>query len=162
MISPTYGNITFQQLVDIIANYIQRNGTDHLYELAIGTDSQNFADTKVVLAITLMNPGNGGIFFYQVQRIRKINNVREKITFETTQSLACAQTLLDEAEKYAVRTGFNIQDHIHFVIHVDAGPNGKSRETIDGICGWVKACGYDVVTKPRSYATSSVANKISK
>jgi predicted RNase H-related nuclease YkuK (DUF458 family) len=162
MTSPTYGVITYHQLVEIIEKYIRTNGTDRVYELAIGTDSQNFSDTKVVLAVTLINPGNGGIFFYQVKRIRKISNVREKLTYETTQSLSCAQTLLKEAEAHAAETGFDIRNYIHFVIHVDAGPNGKSRETIDGICGWVKACGYDVETKPRSYAASSVANKISK
>lgn len=162
MISPTYGEVTYEQIVGIIAKYIANHGYERQYELCIGTDSQNFDSTKMVLVITLHDVGHGGIFFYETTYMRKIRNVREKLTVETTFSLDCAQKLLDAVEKFRDGFGINILDYVNLCIHVDAGPNGKSREVIADICGWVHACGYEVKTKPDSYASSSVANKISK
>ena len=51
-----------------------------------------------------------------------------------------------------------------FVIHVDAGnsPDGKTRELIPDIVGWIRSCGYDCVVKPDSYTASSIADRISK
>lgn len=162
MRSPTYGELTFAQIAGKIASYIMAHGLDRQYELSVGTDSQNFDDTKMVRVVTLHDVGHGGIFFYDVRRMRKIMNVREKLTVETTYSLECAQQLLDAVEAFQKTFGFDITKYVHFSIHVDAGPNGRSRDSINEICGWVRACGYDVHTKPESYAASSIANKISK
>ena len=154
--------MTFAQIAGKIASYIMAHGLDRQYELSVGTDSQNFDDTKMVRVVTLHDVGYGGIFFYDVRRMRKIMNVREKLTIETTYSLECAQQLLDAVEAFKKSFGFDITKCVHFSIHVDAGPNGRSRDSINEICGWVRACGYDVHTKPESYAASSIANKISK
>ena len=162
MKSITYGEVDMDKIIGIIAKYITTHGLDREYELCIGTDSQNFSYTKMVMVITLHDVGHGGIFFYDVERLKKITNVREKLTVETTKSLAYAQEFLDAAEKFKDGFGMDIQKYVHLCIHVDAGPNGKSKEVINQVCGWVQACGYDVKTKPESYAASGVANKISK
>lgn len=162
MRSPTYGELTFSEMAGKIASYIVKYGLDCQYELSVGTDSQNFSDTKMVIVVTLHNVGHGGIFFFDIHRIRKICNVREKLTIETNYSLECAQKLIDAFEAFRESFGFDIKKYVHFSIHVDAGPNGKSRESINEICGWVRACGYEVHTKPDSYAASAVANKYSK
>lgn len=162
MISPTYGLVTYEQLVGIIAKFILAHGKDRQYELCIGTDSQNFSMTKIVLVITLHDVGHGGIFFYETTYVRKIESVREKLTYETTKSLLCAQEFFNAADQFKKVFGFDILKYVSFCIHVDAGPNGKSREVMNELCGWVQACGYEVKTKPESYAASGVANKISK
>ena len=162
MYSPTYGELTFSEMAGKIASYIVKHGLDCQYELSVGTDSQNFSDTKMVIVVTLHNVGHGGIFFFDIRRIRKICNVREKLTVETNYSLECAQKLIDAFEEFRNSFGFDIKKYVHFSIHVDAGPNGKSRDSINEICGWVRACGYEVHTKPNSYAASAIANKYSK
>ena len=74
MRSPTYGELTFAQIAGKIASYIMAHGLDRQYELSVGTDSQNFDDTKMVCVVTLHDVGHGGIFFYDVRRMRKIMN----------------------------------------------------------------------------------------
>ena len=51
-----------------------------------------------------------------------------------------------------------------FVFHIDAGwsPNGKTKELIPGLVGWIKACGYDCEVKPDAFVASTIADKISK
>lgn len=159
MHSPTYGKVDYNQMADIMKSYIYNHGVEHQYELSIGTDSQNFHDTKMVVVVALCDIGHGGIYFFDVEHMRKILNVREKLTIETTKSLECAQKVLEAIEDNYFGQALK---NVHISIHVDAGPNGKSADVIPEICGWVRSCGYDVQTKPESYAASGIANRISK
>jgi unsaturated chondroitin disaccharide hydrolase len=49
-------------------------------------------------------------------------------------------------------------------IHVDAGnsTNGKTKELIPELVGWIRACGYDCQVKPESFVASTIADRISK
>ena len=48
MISPTYGSCSDDQVVRIIVNYIRANyKTSEGFNLIVGTDSQNYSDTKM-------------------------------------------------------------------------------------------------------------------
>ena len=163
MISPTYGKVNEKQAVEILNNYYQKNksfGSD--FFLTIGTDSQNFSDTKVVIVIAMRCVGHGGIYFYEVLHIDKIQNVKQKLNMETGLSLETANKIMDIIEsddKYS-----DMYLNSNFAIHVDAGRSekGKTKEVIPEIVGWIKACGYECVVKPDSYAASSIANRISK
>jgi len=131
------------------------------FQITVGTDSQNFSDTKIVSVIAVTCEGHGGIFFYEVSRIRRIADVRLKLTEETTRSLEVMTTLVETLEKEDYR---DVRDKLSLVIHVDASWNdrGKTKELIPGLVGWIKACGYDCKVKPESYAASSIADRISK
>ena len=49
MKSPTYGNVDSKRIVEIINEYFLKNNCyGSGFEVTIGTDSQNFSDTKVV------------------------------------------------------------------------------------------------------------------
>ena len=41
MHSPTYGNVTNEEVVQIIKRYIRNHGNDNQYKIIIGSDSQN-------------------------------------------------------------------------------------------------------------------------
>ena len=45
-------------------------------------------------------------------------------------------------------------------IHVDAGNsrNGKTRELIPELVGWIRACGYDCSVKPDSFVASTISD----
>lgn len=159
-ISPTYGNLTTNEVVNKIIETINKN-PDNKFNITIGTDSQNFDKTKIVLVIVLERLGKGGIFFYQVSKINRIDDIRTKLFTETQMSLECADKLLKYFEEEFDKTGFDYTKY-HFSIHVDAGENGKTKSVIPEIVGWVTSCGYDCVTKPKSYAASSIADKYSK
>lgn len=160
MRSLTYGEVTIPEIVKIVEKYVSKNPNGE-YQIIVGTDSQNFDHTKIVLVIAILQVSKGGIFFYEISRINKITNLKQKLYTETQMSLDCASKLLDAFEKYYEETGFDYTK-LNFSIHVDAGFNGPTREVIPEIVGWVKSCGYDVHVKPESFVASSIADKYSK
>ncbi|HAH78881.1 MAG TPA: hypothetical protein DEB16_00410 [Ruminococcaceae bacterium] len=163
MISPTYGSCSDDQVVRIIVNYIRTNyKTSEGFNLIVGTDSQNYSDTKMVVVIAVQNIGHGGIFFYDVLRIKRIDNIRQKLLYETSMSLKCADKLISKLEDFSKKqTDFDFED-VNFCIHVDAGTKGKTSKLIPDLVSWIRACGYNCKIKPDSFAASSIADKISK
>lgn len=162
MISPTYGSCSDGQMIGIITNYIRSNcKTSEGFNLVVGTDSQNYSDTKMVVVIAVQNVGHGGIFFYDILRIKRMSNIRQKLFYETNLSLKYADKLIPEIEKYCEQINFDFSS-INFCIHVDVGKKGKTSRLIPELVAWVKACGYDCKIKPDSFAASSIADKISK
>lgn len=133
------------------------------YELTIGTDSQNFDDTKMVEAVVLRQVGAGGIFFYRVDRVRRIGYLREKIYEETQRSLELAGALMPAFHEAVDRAGLDWESlDVRVAIHCDIGRNGATKAMLKEIAGWVQAQGYACVAKPGSYAASGVANRLSK
>lgn len=163
MISPTYGKVTLEKVAEIINNYYNNcKKYESDINIIVGTDSQNFSDTKVVIVVAVQCVGHGGIYFYDIQRVKKIENVSVKLNYETTQSLQYADRLLDillSNETYS-----ELLSNTKITIHVDAGRSdkGKTKDLIPGIVGWIKSCGYDYEVKPDSFVASSIADKISK
>ena len=46
--------------------------------------------------------------------------------------------------------------------NVRNAPNGKTRDLIKGLTGWVHAMGYECEVKPDSYSASTIADRLSK
>lgn len=153
MYSPTYGEVSYDEMIDIIKNFISKFPDSH-YNISIGTDSQNFGYTKTVAVVAIHRVGNGGIFFYEIKKVEKINNIAQKLFFETSMSLDIATKLSETLQEEDINFGLSI--------HVDAGNKGPTSKIIPEIVGWIKACGFDCETKPDSYAASSIADKFSK
>lgn len=163
MKSPTYGNVSIEEVAKLLNEYYQKNKHfDSGFSLTIGTDSQNFSDTKVVVVIAMRCVGHGGIYFYEVRHVDRIQNVKQKLNFETGISLDMANELIEVLEDHAEYEEMYLNSN--FAIHVDAGnnPKGKTKEVIPEIVGWIRACGYECIVKPDSYAASSIADRISK
>ncbi len=160
--SQTYGKLNLKKVPEKIMDYVKRmEKYDAPFQVTVGTDSQNFSDTKIVSVIAVTCEGHGGIFFYEVSRINRIADVRLKLTEETTRSLEIMTALVEtlESDEFS-----EVRDKLSLVIHVDASWNdrGKTKELIPGLVGWIRACGYDCKVKPESYAASSIADRISK
>ena len=159
-VSKTFGMLTLAQVPGKVAEYYNRmKKYESPFRVIVGTDSQNFSDTKMVTVIAAYCEGHGGIFFYEVSRIGKIRDVRVKLRTETEESLRVADRLLELLEGYP-----EVYMDMMFSIHVDAGsnPHGKTKELIPELVGWIKSLGYDCETKPSSWVASSVADRISK
>lgn len=160
--SNTYGNLELEEIPSKICDYMQKmKHYDVPLQIVVGTDSQNFDKTKIVSVIAVTCEGHGGIFFYEVERIRRISDVRMKLTEETTRSLDIMTRLVEIIEKDEYK---ELRDNSTLAIHVDAGwsDKGKTKELIPMLVGWIKACGYDCKVKPESFASSSIADKLSK
>jgi len=153
MISPTLGELELDSVIQCIRDYVN-DSPESEYKITIGSDSQNFRDTKVVMVLAIWRVGNGGIFFYEEKIIPKIENLTKKIYYETNLSLEFANKMVKALEESGIE--------FYPEIHVDIGRNGETNKLIPEIVGWVNGCGYDCKIKPNSYAASWVANKITK
>ena len=133
------------------------------YEITVGTDSQNFDRTKMVEVIAIHKKGNGGTYFYNIEFIRLITNLKQKINEETGRSLFIAHALLDDLEELFMEKDMLLEDlNVSFQIHCDIGRSGKTSVLIKEIVSWVTSQGYVCLIKPDSYAASGIADKYSK
>lgn len=153
MKSITHGEVSFRRMCQLIENYVKQ-ASDCEYRITIGTDSQNYDFTKVVLVVAVWRVSKGGIFFYDIKRVNKITNLRQKLFYETSLSIEMAGRLSSFLNHG--RMNYDLS------IHIDAGADGASSSVIPEIVGWVKGCGFKCDTKPDSYAATSIANRYSK
>ena len=161
--SGTYGKGGIDQIpVKILKFYNDHLKYESQMQIIVGTDSQNFDTTKMVSVIAVICEGHGGIFFYEVTRQPLIRDVRTKLHVETNDSLRVAETLVEIMENNKDLEEMYLNCPI--AIHIDAGnsKNGKTRELIPELVGWIKACGYDCSVKPDSFVASTIADRISK
>jgi predicted RNase H-related nuclease YkuK (DUF458 family) len=153
MRSITYGEVDFNSMIKLIKSYVYEK-PENEYKISVGTDSQNFDLTKVVIVVAVNRVGNGGVFFYDIKRVKKITNISQKIFYETDLSINLATKI---SEKFQ-----NEHFNYNIDIHVDAGNNGPSSKIIPEITAWINSLGFHCQTKPYSYAASSIANRYSK
>lgn len=154
--------MTMEEIIAKVANYIADQPSAH-YEFTVGTDSQNHSRTKMVEVIAVHRQGNGGIYFYNIEYMRKISNLKQKISTETSRSLEIANGLVDKLELALYEYDIDINNlDLTFQIHCDIGQDGKTSMLINEITKWVTACGYTCLIKPYSYTASGIANKYSK
>ena len=160
--SNTYGEVELEEIPSKILDYFEKmKKYDIPLQIVVGTDSQNFDETKIVSVVAVTCEGHGGIFFYEIERIKRISDVRAKLTEETARSLDIMTKLVDVLEREDFK---ELRDNSALAIHVDAGwsEKGKTKELIPMLVGWIKACGYDCKVKPDSFASSCIADKLSK
>lgn len=154
-------HITFDAMAKKIVDWMNQDMNKD-YVLAIGTDSQTCADTKVVLSVTVHRLNSGGIFFLHTDHHKafKHNQLQQKLYEETQASLDAAEILIKKLNE----CGLDIQNtsNVHLQIHIDIGEHGPTKKYIQELEGWVHAVGYDCEIKPRSYAASTIADKYSK
>jgi len=151
--SPTHGQLDFEQVLEKFLLYV---GTEPAleYELIIGTDSMPGPDgqAEFVSAIVVHRKNRGGIYFWTKSHQTQLHTLRQRIFQEALHSLKLAEQLI---EKFKQK---NIVD-FNLTIHVDVGPNGKTRAMIHEVVGMIKGSGFAVKTKPESYGASSVADR---
>ena len=133
------------------------------YEITVGTDSQNYDRTKMVEVIAVHRKGRGGTYFYNIEFVHRITNLKQKINEETARSLLVANDLLDCLEEMFLANDMVMEDlDVSFQIHCDIGRAGKTSVLIKEIVSWVTSQGYVCLIKPDSYAASDIADKYSK
>ena len=162
--SETYGKLNMDQVPDkLLKFYETMKHFNTAIQVIVGTDSQTFSkETKIVNVIAIICEGHGGIYFYEVSKIPKMSDVRTKLYTETEMSLKAADALLallEADDAYA-----DLYSECLFTIHVDAGRSeqGKTKELIPSIVGWIKSAGFECEVKPDSFVASSIADRISK
>lgn len=155
--------ISPSQMAQIIGDFIIQDICE-MYEITIGTDSQNHDKTKMVEVISVRRIGDGGIFFYRTEFLkRRIESFVEKIYEEVGRSVSNAYTFKEKIQSNLLERGINTDTlNLKFQIHCDIGHHGSTKLLIKPITAWINAMGYECLIKPDSYAASSIANKFSK
>ena len=124
------------------------------YSIDVGTDSQRGSKTKFVTAIAVHKVGKGGIFFYHPIVDETRQSMQSRIYMETAMSINCATELLELFVENDVLRSISI--------HCDVGHNGKTREMIREIVGYVTSSGFDCVIKPEAVVACTIADRFSK
>lgn len=155
--NPSSGNIGLEGVVLEIAKFVKEE-PECFYRLVIGSDSQTkgyngTSEIDFVTAIIIHRIGHGAKYFWNREKVFKAPVLRDKIYTETLRSLDTAQALVPNLR--TLLNGINYE----LEIHIDVGPNGKTREMIKEVVGMVSGSGYVAKTKPDSWGASSVADK---
>lgn len=153
-ISPTFGRLSLDEMFRKLVDYISEDGGS-AYNLIIGTDSFLNSETLFVSAVIIHRVGHGGRYFYRKIPRRKIENMRQRIFYETTMSIELASVIKE-------KLGQNGLKKLPVEIHLDVGTNGDTREIIKEVVGMVTGSGYAAKTKPDSFGASKVADRHSK
>lgn len=151
----TSGRLSLIEVLEEIANYIQEKPT-HRYEIIIGSDSAGISKrpVSIVTALTIRRVGNGGRYFYLKSTPRVYHHLRDRIYAETMNSITLAQEL-----RARLREALGEDIFWRDLIHIDVGDQGLSRSFVDEVVGMVKGFNFTAITKPYSYAASSVADR---
>jgi len=159
--SDTYGKISLRDVLYTINQFINANPKAN-YSIAIGSDSdlKNINGSKskylhLVTALLIYRHGFGGKYFRNIENLKNINSLKQKIYAETMRSLNFALELKPILKKY-----FNGNySKLNLEIHVDVGENGRTKEMVSEIVGMIKGNGFNVKTKPDAYVASKVADR---
>lgn len=151
--SPTYGTLELPDVRQHILHFLASE-PERKYQIVVGTDSQpnNGTGVDFVTALVVRRIGHGGIYFWKrlVQKKRYV--LRQRMYEEATLSLETADAVLTLLHQDGI-TKYDVE------IHVDIGAFGETRDMINEIVGMIRGSGYNVKTKPDSYAASKVADR---
>lgn len=150
--SPTHGQMSWEDALAKMAWFMDLD-REASYAVIIGTDSEAVnGESDFVSALIVHKKGRGGVYFWGRQKISHLHSMKQRIWQEATISLNLAQNLVDDFAKIGL---FDL----NLEIHVDIGPQGKTRELISDIVGMIRANGFKVATKPSSWGASHVADR---
>ncbi len=154
--SPTKGHLSFNSMYEEIIGYVSQN-PEEVFRLIIGTDSHASYQEKVcfVTAVIIHRVGKGGRYFFSKQNQKYMENLRQRIYFETYLSLEVASRLTAKMAR-------NGESNLNIEIHLDVGTRGDTRDMIKEVVGMVIGSGYAAFIKPESFGASKVADKYTK
>lgn len=136
---------------DYIKKYIDRNPSVKIF---VGTDSKQYKGyTKYVTAIGLLKPRKGVHVIYKRNNTKKIKDIFSRLWNEVEYSRQVA----DYIEENVNNNGKKI-----VTVHLDINLDEKAKSNIvhDSAVGYLKGLGYEVETKPNSWAASKAADML--
>jgi len=138
-------------LQDTLCSYINNGG-----KLFIGSDSMLYSKKCTFACVIALYCKQQGVYKYYYKKhsvdSAKYKNLHAKIMNEITLSINIANEILRKFPEATIE------------IHADVGSSKKSKTSymIDQIRGWILGSGFDYQIKPKSWASSSIADWHSK
>ena len=158
--SPSYGQMGWEEVLTKVVWFLNLDKSAS-YDVIIGTDSEaQNGEADFVTAVIVHKKGRGGVYFWGRQKVKNLYSLKQRIWHEATISLFMAQMVVDDFAKLGLFGNMSASSQaLNLEIHVDIGPNGKTRELISDIVGMIRANGFKVATKPSSWGASHVADR---
>jgi len=153
----TKGNLTFDQMVEEILNYISEKA-ENFYDIIVGCDSSSGEDPYFPVAVVVLRKGQGGRFFLKkiCYKNRRFYNFKQRVLEEVLLSCQLALYLKETLKEKTKNKNFNYQLRY---IHADIGENGATKDMIKEVIGLIKGNGFEAKIKPESFAASTVADR---
>jgi predicted RNase H-related nuclease YkuK (DUF458 family) len=134
---------------DSVLSEVSREGA----EIHIGSDSHLIGGKWIfATALCVYFPRMGGTFFYQKSKFQReeFRTLYDRIMKETTLSILTAEEIKEHMS-------------VDIVIHSDVAIcDTESAKYHSLVKGYVSAMGYEILVKPNAWASSSVADKVSR
>ncbi|KAB7671192.1 ribonuclease H-like YkuK family protein [Bacillus sp. B1-b2] len=161
-------NMTFDIVFQRILSFMQKNPRGN-FQLMIGTDSQVHArQTTFITGIVIQQKGKGVWACIRKEIVpRKILQLHEKISYETTLTEEIVSLLTDERKNRLIDVVLpNIYQGATFTMegHIDigAGSRNKTKEFVKEMVTRIESIGIEPKIKPDSFVASSYANRYTK
>jgi len=146
---------------DVIAEIVRfmTEAPERHYKITVGTDSLRLADQTAdfVTAIVVHRVGNGGRYFWRRVKLGKFHTLRDRIIREVLISLDFGKAVLAELQRVEAEGGK--LPEWDFEIHADVGEHGPTKALIQEVVGMIRGMNFEPITKPGSYAASTVADR---
>ena len=132
---------------DEVSSAISRDGC----EVFVGTDSHLIGGNWIIATVVVSYmPGAGGVFFFSRQTYprNRFPDMANRLLFEVTESVDVAswvQSLTGSAP----------------TVHADLNrdESNKSAKVLSSAVSYVRGMGFECVTKPDAWASTSIADK---
>ena len=159
--SPSLGNLSIEQVIDEIIQYIAQKD-ERFYDIIVGCDSSSDIEPNFPVAVVVLRKGEGGRFF--LKRInyqnRKFYSWKERILEEVMLSCELALCLREKLEN-KVKSLPALTDYQFRYIHADVGERGETKDMIKEVVGLIRGNGFEPKIKPEAYVASIVADRYS-
>jgi len=158
--NPTRGNLAFEELVPEIIGWMQEK-PEKFYEVIVGCDSSSSEEPNFPVAVVVLRRQEGGRFF--LKRVRYADKIfgswRQRILQEVVLSCELALVLREKLQA-DMQSRPDLKYEFRY-IHADVGENGKTKDMIREVTGFIRGNGFEPKIKPESYAASVVADRYS-
>nr|WP_144925579.1 ribonuclease H-like YkuK family protein [Paenibacillus bovis] len=161
-------NMSFEQVFDSIIQFMMQD-TSGNYRLIFGTDSQVHAHyTLFITGIVIQCIGKGAwACIRKVTIPRKMTNLHERISYETTLTEEVVSLFTEERKKQLIDIVLpNIYQGATFTIegHIDIGSGNRNKTKIfvNEMVARMESLGLEPKIKPEAFVASSYANRYTK
>ncbi|MBP3953233.1 ribonuclease H-like YkuK family protein [Bacillus suaedae] len=161
-------SMTFDDVFKKIVLFMKRNPNGN-FRLMVGTDSQVHPNcTKFITGIVIQQIGRGAWACIRKNTVpRKMTNLHERISFETTLTEEVASMFTEERKEALIDIVLpNIYKGASFTIegHIDigSGERNKTRVFVREMVSRIESIGFEPKIKPDSFVASGYANRYTK
>lgn len=116
----------------------------------VGCDSRQFKEKTVFVTVVVVhiNSNHGAKIFWRVDKVRRINSIRQRLLEEVNRAVYTALMIVDAVGDRP------------FEVHLDINPNPDHRSSVivKEAVGYVLAQGLKPVLKPDAVAATAVAD----